>query len=118
LLDETVHHMLIVDNFMVDINGRPLKLQHPVHAIDGHIDAGTKAAGVREKNFHGHDSGLREFTNLRAYCSEKTEGVKWKWPKQNPQRERGQSTPRPCGGLFAQAIKNAANYIGFSVGIP
>jgi hypothetical protein len=28
--------------------------------------------------------------------------------KQNPQRERGRSTPRTCGGRLAQSIKNAA----------
>ena len=52
LVDESVDDVLVVDDFVVDVDGRALELKDAVDAFDGHVDAGTETAGVGEKDFH------------------------------------------------------------------
>ena len=49
---EAINHMLVVHNFVIDVD---VRTEHPdalFQTFDGHVDAGTKAAWVRENNFH------------------------------------------------------------------
>jgi hypothetical protein len=47
------HHVLVVDDLVVDVDllaGE--QVQHLVHDVDGHADAGAKTAGVGEDQLH------------------------------------------------------------------
>ncbi len=56
--DETVNNMLVMHDFMIDVDRRAFELEDAVNAFDGHVDAGAKASGIGEEDFHGHGGSL------------------------------------------------------------
>ena len=49
---EVVDDVPVMHDLMEDVDRRPLELQHLVDHVDGHVDAGTEAAGIGEDDFH------------------------------------------------------------------
>ena len=49
---EALDNMAIVDNFMADIDRRPIFLERAFHDFDRANDAGTKSARLRQNDFH------------------------------------------------------------------
>jgi hypothetical protein len=53
LVAEPLHHMLVVHDLVIDINGLAgADLQELIDHVDRHVDAGTESAGVGKQQFH------------------------------------------------------------------
>ena len=63
LLNEAIDNVFVVDDFMVDVDRGALEFEDAFDTFDGHVDAGTEAAGVCEEDFHGHEEGPFGGTN-------------------------------------------------------
>ena len=49
---EAFDHVLVVDDLVVDVQGRADEVDKFLHGVDGHVDAGAEAAGVGEDDPH------------------------------------------------------------------
>ena len=53
---EVINDVLIMNNFVIAVDGRLKNLRHPVEGLDGLLDAGTKAArGSQEDTIDYHE---------------------------------------------------------------
>src|SRR5690606_16221318 len=60
LVAETLHHELVVHDFMTDVDGGAELLQRLFHDADGALHARAKTAGGGEVNLHAHKVPITE----------------------------------------------------------
>src|SRR5262249_26864326 len=71
LRPEPVDDRAVVDDFVVDVDGRAEQGEGPLEAFDRHVDAGTKPAGVGQDDLHAESPPRRYY---RGHFAMPTEG--------------------------------------------
>ena len=71
LAAEFLHHQAIVHDLVVAVDGGLKDANHPGERLDGHLDAGTEAAGLRqEDDLHATAFAGRERVLSRSHRRE------------------------------------------------